>query len=270
MISHRFLTHESIIQFIPPIDREQHLLFYTYLTQHKERAQFFGQFEGQRLTAVLAYLQGMSFPAFSFYCMNPGDVSLPELIAFTREAVQLETNASCGTILSSSDLQLFQSHGFITGTPKRFLTMKHVDESKLPEANRAEIVKEAEFAEVIDFFRKSEMQYFTRNELEHSPFLGIKEGGEFIAAGGFHFYNPQLVDLGNIVTRPDYRGKGLAKLLTRQLTYLGKQMSTDVYLDVFADNLPAVHVYESLGYQTVAELTMVNFTLTLPKVVRLG
>jgi ribosomal protein S18 acetylase RimI-like enzyme len=141
--------------------------------------------------------------------------------------------------------------------------MKLLDQTKLPESNITELVKEDEFSEVIDFLRKGEMRFFTRNELERCPFLGIKDGKDFIAVGGFHFYDPQLVELGNIVTRPDYRGKGLAKLLTCQLTHLGKQLSSDVYLCVLAENLPAVHVYEGLGYQTMAELSIVDFTLSL-------
>jgi ribosomal protein S18 acetylase RimI-like enzyme len=263
MISHCLLTHETIIQLIDPIDRDQHLLFYSYLTQRKEKAQFFCQYVDNQLTAVLAYLSELSFSAFSFYRINQHEVHFPELIAFTRDTIQLEKNAVCGTILCHRDLQLFQSFGLIVGTPQRFLTMKHLDQSKLLETNLTELVKEDEFSEVIDFLRRGEMRFFTRSELERCPFLGIKDGGDFIAVGGFHFYDSHLVELGNIVTRPDYRGKGLAKLLTSQLTQLGKLLSSDVYLGVLAENLAAVHVYEGLGYQTTAELSIVDFTLSM-------
>jgi len=263
MISHCLLTHEAIIQLIDQIDREQHLLFYSYVTQRKEKAQYICQFVDNELTAVLAYLSGLSFPAFSFYRVNERQVFFRKLITFTRDTIQLEKNATCGTILCHRDLQLFQSFGLIAGTPQRFLTMKHYDESKLLESDITELVKEDEFSEVLDFLRKGEMRFFTRSELEQCPFLGIKEGRDFIAVGGFHFYDPQLVELGNIVTRPDYRGKGLAKLLTSQLTHLGKQLSPDVYLGVLAENQPAVHVYETLGYQATAELSIVDFTLSL-------
>ncbi|MGJ7922128.1 GNAT family N-acetyltransferase [Neobacillus sp. LXY-4] len=261
MISHRLLSRDTIIQLIHQIDRDQHLLFYSYLTQRKEKVQFIGQYIDNQLTAVLAYFSGLSFPAFSFYRIHHQEISFQELIAFIRATVQLEKNAICGTILCHRDLQLFQSFGLIAGTPKRFLTMKHQDQSKLLETNITELVKENEFSEVIDFLRKGEMRFFTRSELERCPFLGIKDGREFIAVGGFHFYDPQLVELGNIVTRIDYRGKGLAKLLTSKLTQLGKRLSSDVYLGVLADNLPAIHVYEGLGYQTIAELFIVDFTL---------
>ncbi|MEH7114726.1 GNAT family N-acetyltransferase [Neobacillus niacini] len=106
------------------------------------------------------------------------------------------------------------------------------------------------------------MRFFTKSELENCPFLGVKEGENFISVGGYHFYDSKLVELGNIVTRLDCRGRGLAKHLTSELTYLGKKLSPDVYLGVLADNLPAVRVYEGLGYGIAAELSIVNFTLS--------
>ncbi|WP_413375896.1 GNAT family N-acetyltransferase [Alkalihalobacillus sp. 1P02AB] len=262
MLTHRLLTQKTRNQLMEQMDKDQHLLFYSYLTQRKESAQFVGQYIDNQLTAVLAYLSELSFPAFSFYHMSEKEVFLPELIAFTRATFQLEQNVICGTILSQRDFQLFQSFGLIVGEPQRFLTMKHVDQSKLLESNKVELVKEKEFSEVLDFLQGGGMRFFTRSELERCPFLGIKDGNEFIAVGGFHFYDRELVELGNIITRLDYRGKGLAKSLTSQLTYLGKQLSADVYLGVFSENLPAVHVYKSLGYETTVELWMVDFTLS--------
>ena len=140
--------------------------------------------------------------------------------------------------------------------------MKHQDESKLIDLQITEKVSENEFSKVIDFLHKGGIRFFIKSELEYCPFLGIKEGEDFVSVGGYHFYDSKLVELGNIVTRLDCRGRGLAKHLTSELTHLGKKLSPDVYLGVFADNLPAVRVYESLGYVITTELSIVNFTLS--------
>jgi ribosomal protein S18 acetylase RimI-like enzyme len=262
MFSHRLLTHDEIFESLPYINADQHLLFYSYLTQRKEKARYFCQFVNNQLTAVLAYLSELSFPAFSFFQVEEQDIFFPELIAFTKETIKLDENAVCGTILCQRDLELFQSFGLILGTPQQFLNMKHQDESKLLESTIVEKISENEFSEVIDFLHRGDMKFFTRSELENCPFLGIKEVEEFIAVGGYHFYDSKLVELGNIVTRVDCRGRGLAKHITSELTHLGKKISPDVYLGVLADNLPAVRVYEGLGYQTIMELSIVNFTLS--------
>jgi len=262
MISHCILPEEEMTQLIKQIDKDKHLLFYSYLTQRKEKAVFVGQYVENELTAVLAYLRGLSFPAFSFYCVKEQEVFFPELISYTRDTIQVNKSVICGTILSSGDLQLFQSFGLIVNAPQRFLTMKHIDQAKLLDFNQAKRVMENEYTEVINFLRNGNMKFFTRSELERCPFLGIKDGESFIGVGGYHYYDPQLVELGNIIVRPDYRGKGLAKKLTSQLTHLGKQLTSDVFLGVLAENLPAVHVYESLGFHTTAELSIVDFTLS--------
>ncbi|WP_147535633.1 GNAT family N-acetyltransferase [Bacillus marasmi] len=262
MISHRLLTHDTIIELLPHISPDQDLLFYSYLVQRREKALFICQFVEEKLTAILAYFSELSFPAFSFFRLEENNIFFPDLVAFTSETIKLDENAVCGTILCQRDLELFQSFGLIRGTPQRFLTMKHQDESKLLDSQITEKVREYEFSKVIDFLHKGGMKFFTKNELEYCPFLGVKEGEAFVSVGGYHFYDSKLVELGNIVTRLDYRGRGLAKHLTSELTQLGKKLSPDVYLGVFADNLPAVRVYESLGYGITAELSIVNFTLS--------
>ncbi|WP_078577565.1 GNAT family N-acetyltransferase [Salipaludibacillus agaradhaerens] len=261
MVLHRLLTGETLDQLINQVDREKHLLFYSYLTQRRGKAQFIGQYVDDHLTAVLAYISELSFPAFSFYCIEREEVLFPELIMFAREAYRLNDHVTCGTILCEHDLQLFQSYGLITGTPQRFLTMKHVDQEKLLASHRAEDVKVEEYDEVVHFLQNEGMRFFTKSEIERFPFLVIKDGKNFIAVGGFHFYDAQLVEIGNIVTRQAYRGKGLGKLLTSQLTRLGKQRSTDVYLGVLSENEPAVNVYKGLGYETTAERSIVDFKL---------
>lgn len=261
MISHQILKKEIISQLIDKVDKDQHLLFYSYLSQRKSNVVFIGQYVDNQLTAILAFYNGLSFPAFSFYRFNQWKAYLPELIAFTRSVIQIKKKSICGTILNQDDFHLFQSQNLITGTPKRFFTMKHQDLSKLIESNVATEVKTKELSKVIKFLENEKMKFFTKSELEKYPFLGIKNRDEFIAVGGFHFFDPELVELGNILTRIDYRGMGLSKLLTSQLTYIGKKISKEVFLGVLAENLPATNLYKGLGYETTAELSIINFTL---------
>lgn len=261
MTYHKILTHDTILELLPSINPDKDLLFYSYLTQRKEKALFFCQFVGNNLTAILAYYSELSFPAFSFILLEEKNIYFQELVKFTRETLKLNPNAVCGTILSKQHLKHFHSHGLITGNPQRFFTMKHQDESKLLEAHLTEKIRKDEYSAVIDFIHKGGMRFFTKSELENCPFLGVKEGEDFVSVGGYHFYDIKLVELGNIVTRDDRRGRGLAKHVTSELTHLGKKVSSDVYLGVLADNLSAVRVYESLGYVITADLFMVDFTL---------
>lgn len=53
MILHHLLTYDKIIQLTDPIDRDHHLLFYSYLTQRKEKAQFIVQYVENQPVAIL-------------------------------------------------------------------------------------------------------------------------------------------------------------------------------------------------------------------------
>ncbi|MFF2481565.1 GNAT family N-acetyltransferase [Paenibacillus sp. NPDC058071] len=262
MISHQLLAHKAVVELLPHINADQNLLFYSYVTQHKEKAQYIGQFINGQLTVVFAYFSGLSFPAFSFFRVEGKEIRFPELIAFTRETITLDEQAICGTILSQEDLELFQGFGLISGTPQRFQMMKHEDESKLLHSSTVTEVQESEYAEAVDFLQSGGMKFFTVDKLKRYPFLGIKQGNEFISMGGYHFYDAKLVEIGNILTKVEFRGRGLAKLLTSELTHLGKKRSPHIYLGVSIDNLPAIHIYKSLGYKRTKEVFIVNFTLS--------
>lgn len=262
MLSHELLDEEKRRFLISKLDKDQHLLFYSYLSQRADRAIFIGQYVETQLTAVLAYTDELSFPAFSFYCIDEKNIDLPALVRYTRAFLDFSDEEICGTILSQTDFQLFQSCGLIKNKPQAFIQMKHVEESRLVLSDRVSRVEEAEYSMLTQFIKENGMKYFARKELELYPFLAIKDGNSFASAGGFHFFDQQLVEIGNIVTHTDYRGQGLATLLTSELTFLGRKKANDVYLGVFANNHVAIRLYERIGYESTASLWIVDFTLS--------
>ncbi|MBM7837256.1 ribosomal protein S18 acetylase RimI-like enzyme [Alkalihalobacillus xiaoxiensis] len=262
MLRHKPLDEKAKRRLIREQEKDKHLLFYSYLTQRKQTAVFIGQYVEDQLTAVLAYTEELPFPAFSFRCMNVKLVDLPALIEFTRSYLHFSEETTCGTILSKEDCLLFQSYGLIKNEPKAFLQMKHFDDEKLVCSNRVHSVKEVDYHLFTTFMQGNGMKFFTRKELDSYPFLAIKDKDSFACAGGFHFYDEQLVEIGNIVTQPDYRGQGFASILTSELTLLGKKKAKEVYLGVFAENDGAIRLYERLGYEKTASLWIVDFALT--------
>jgi ribosomal protein S18 acetylase RimI-like enzyme len=94
---------------------------------------------------------------------------------------------------------------------------------------------------------------FRGDEVAHGVFYGVRAGGDMVAAGGTHVVARAygIAVLGSIFTRPDARGRGFARAITAALAAdLFGQGCRDVVLTVTADNAPAIHVYESLGFQT--------------------
>ena len=55
--------------------------------------------------------------------------------------------------------------------------------------------------------------------------------------------------IGNIVTRKDHRGEGLASMLWAELLRLLKEKGmAKVFLEVESDNVPAIALYEKSGF----------------------
>ena len=89
--------------------------------------------------------------------------------------------------------------------------------------------------------------------VEQGVFYGIYEGPNLIAAAGTHLVAPSegVAAIGNVYTRRDRRGQGLATQVTGAVAAeLLRLMppSAIIALNVVQTNLAAVKVYERLGF----------------------
>jgi ribosomal-protein-alanine N-acetyltransferase len=93
---------------------------------------------------------------------------------------------------------------------------------------------------------------FQAEMLHRGVFYGIREGAELTAVAGTHLVVPaeSVGAVGNVYTRSDQRGRGLATRVTGAVTaeLLGLGIET-IVLNVDQENAPAIRVYERLGYR---------------------
>ncbi|MDY7538281.1 GNAT family N-acetyltransferase [Undibacterium sp. RTI2.1] len=79
-------------------------------------------------------------------------------------------------------------------------------------------------------------------------FAVLREGGQIVCCGLGVITGTQL-GLFDVVTHPDFRGRGLAQQLCSKLMAWGKSGgASDAYLQVVATNATAIRVYEKLGF----------------------
>jgi ribosomal protein S18 acetylase RimI-like enzyme len=78
--------------------------------------------------------------------------------------------------------------------------------------------------------------------------------GEIVAHGAIEFLTPQYAMLGGIYVDPAARGKGCGAYISRILMSRAQERDLIPMLCVYADNQPAIHLYESLGFETAARL----------------
>ena len=94
-------------------------------------------------------------------------------------------------------------------------------------------------------------EFFDRPMLDRGAYYGVWEYGRLIAAGGTHVLvaAESVAGLGNIYTRRDRRGRGLAAGVTSAIAgeLLGLGIRT-IALNVAQANEAAIRVYERLGF----------------------
>lgn len=81
-------------------------------------------------------------------------------------------------------------------------------------------------------------------------YYGLRVRGRIIAAAGTHIVSrdARLAVVGNVMTAPEFRGRGYAKAVTAAVTAELLDFCDDVVLNVRADNPPALNAYRRIGY----------------------
>ncbi|HEX2398607.1 MAG TPA: GNAT family N-acetyltransferase [Mycobacterium sp.] len=82
-------------------------------------------------------------------------------------------------------------------------------------------------------------------------YYGVRVNGRLVAAAGTHVISREarLAAVGNVMTAPDFRGKGFAKLATSAVTSELLGYCDEVVLNVRSDNPPAIAAYTAIGYK---------------------
>jgi ribosomal protein S18 acetylase RimI-like enzyme len=96
--------------------------------------------------------------------------------------------------------------------------------------------------------------FFAASMVEQGVYYGIFDDHQsLIAAAGTHLVVPAegVAAVGNVYTRPDHRGRGLATLVTSAvIADLSRQPDVSVIaLNVRQDNAAAITIYERLGFE---------------------
>lgn len=112
-----------------------------------------------------------------------------------------------------------------------------------------------------------EIHYYDLNEFIQSPdatLIVVEDNNEIVASGyalikkSDKDYNnfKSYAYLGFMYVKPEYRGKGINKLITDELINWAKSRNiSEVRLDVYAQNDSAIKAYEKAGFEPLL-LTM--------------
>ena len=93
---------------------------------------------------------------------------------------------------------------------------------------------------------------YSPDQIDRSIYYGIYEDRRLVSIAGTHLVSPEAAVgiVGNVLTHPNYRGRGYAERVTSRVTEaLFEAGCSVVALTADPANTPAVQAYERLGYR---------------------
>lgn len=95
---------------------------------------------------------------------------------------------------------------------------------------------------------------FGERTIEFGNFVGVFDGDRLMAMSGHRLHPFPYIEISGVCTHPDYVGRGLGGTLTYYQVERIRAMGEVPMLHVWAHNVRAIRLYESLGFVTRREL----------------
>ncbi len=124
-------------------------------------------------------------------------------------------------------------------------------------ALRAERLGEADVPDLVRLYQDGEAtgespEFFFGPMVSSGVFFGVRDAHGIAAVAGTHLVarDERVATIGNVYTRRDCRGQGLATqaatAVTTELLRLGMEV---IALNAYQSNAAAIHIYEGLGFR---------------------
>lgn len=97
---------------------------------------------------------------------------------------------------------------------------------------------------------------FTRRAQSLGTFWGIKAEGRLIAMAGQRLRQTGFAELSGLCTHPHFQRRGLGTLLFRFVAGEIAARGETAYLHAYANNKPAIGLYESLGFRLRSDMNL--------------
>lgn len=97
---------------------------------------------------------------------------------------------------------------------------------------------------------------FTLQALALGRFWGVRIGGRLAAMAGERMKQDGFCEISGVATHPDFRGQGLARLLSLVVAAEIRARGETPYLHAYAENAAAIRLYQSIGFVLRREMNV--------------
>ena len=108
-------------------------------------------------------------------------------------------------------------------------------------------------AELLAMYGNQQADFDPHNKLkEDTLVLIVKHNEKTIGCGAFRPMENSTAEIKRMFVHPDYRGKGLSKLILKELeNWIKEKQYTYIKLETGSKNLAALSLYPATGYESI-------------------
>jgi ribosomal protein S18 acetylase RimI-like enzyme len=113
-----------------------------------------------------------------------------------------------------------------------------------------EVLTPSDAGELNRLYRLGFGSWLPPQAIKEGIYRGMRVNGRLVAAAGTHVIGRRagIAVVGNVLTQPEFRGRGYAQATTSAVTAHLLEFCDHVVLNVRSDNPPALNAYRRLGY----------------------
>ncbi|MFL9842617.1 GNAT family N-acetyltransferase [Sphingomonas sp. ST-64] len=113
---------------------------------------------------------------------------------------------------------------------------------------------EADAAEMFALATLTEPGPYARQTHRLGGFVGVREGGRLVAMAGERMRMPGYIEVSAVCTHPDWRGRGLARHLTREVAGAILARGSVPFLHCYASHTATIALYAAMGFRIRTEI----------------
>ena len=98
--------------------------------------------------------------------------------------------------------------------------------------------------------------FFRRGTYRMGSYFGLRRDGALAAMAGERLALDGHLEMSSICTHPNHRGQGLARILILHLAHHHRRQGLVSWLQVGAENTPAIALYRDLGFKAVRSVML--------------
>ncbi len=189
----------------------------------------------------------------------------PDIIPFAAARDDSEASLAALAALPRPDQTMVLVERHVPAVPPGFaaalsakVTQMMLTLAPAPVADeRIEPLTENDAAEMLALAQLTEPGPFTLKAQALGTFYGIRIGGRLAAMAGERMKPAGFAEVSGVCSHPDFRGRGLARLLSIFVTHRILARGETPFLHAWEHNAPAITLYGTIGFAVRATMELV-------------